>query len=119
MFKWCCLAVAAGFLGFVGWVLNDVRLEVRSTSATINRAGQTLNENLPDILEKTRKATDALGDDLPDVVEKSKAVTDTLAETAADLRNLKEVLVRLKQDRDPELVKYGQSVLDAVAESGA
>jgi hypothetical protein len=119
MFKWACPAVVAAFLAFVGWVLNDMRLEVRRTSRTFDQTGQTVNEHLPGILEKTRKATDALGDDVPDLVEKTRSVTDTLGDVAADVRRLKEALARLKTDRDPELVAYADSVLDCVESSGA
>src|SRR5947209_15496793 len=118
MFKWACLAVATAFLAFVGWVLNDIRVEVKRTSQRLNdsaeqfdKTGEKINENLPAILEKTRKATDALGDDLPQIVVKTRDVAETLSEVAADMHKLKAAIARMKTERDPELVAYAADVL--------
>src|SRR5262249_37225557 len=119
MFKWACLGVATLFLGFVAWALNDIRLEVRRTSQTINTAGQTLNDKLPEIMDSTHKASTALGEDVPEIAQKSRAFAETAAEVAQDLRRLKETVARLKADRPPDLVDYADSLLDAIEASGA
>jgi hypothetical protein len=126
MFKWACLAVATAFLAFVAWVLNDIRVEVKRTSERLHttadqfdKTGEKINEDLPAILEKTRKATDALGDDLPQIVVKTRNVADTLSEAAADIKKLKAAIARLKTERDPELVAYADSVLDFVGKTSA
>jgi hypothetical protein len=115
MFKWTCLAVATLFLGAVAWMLNDVRLEVKRTSQTVNTAGEALNADLPDILAKTRRAADALGEDVPEIIDKSRNITDQVAEMTADVRTLKEALAKMKVERDPELLRYAGDLLDTVA----
>ncbi len=119
MFKWACLLVATAFLGFVAWVLNDVRLEVRRTSNNLNATSESINENLPPILEKTRKATDALGDDIPQIVTRTRDVSETVGELAADLRKMKTAMARLKTERDPDLTDYADSILDFVGQTDA
>jgi hypothetical protein len=42
MFKWLCLAVAAAFLAVATWMLNDIRLQVRQSSAVV-RCGRFLD----------------------------------------------------------------------------
>jgi hypothetical protein len=136
MFKWACLGVAVVFLGVVGWMINDIRLQVRQSAAVIDTAGDSINEALPDIVKKSRLAGDTLAKNLPEVVERTRTTTETvaktlpelarnasraaeeLAELAEDIRQLKELAGVTTRDRDKSLIAYGNSLLRAVESSG-
>src|SRR5260370_42390638 len=96
MFKWTCLAVAIFFLAILSWLISDLRLEIRRSGEVVHAAGETINENLPAIVEKTR------------------ATTETLADLAADIRQLKELAGVSASVRDKNLVTYATSVLDSI-----
>src|SRR5262249_49336432 len=78
----------------------------------------TINENLPAIVDKTKKTTDTLAEHLPEIVEKTRATTETLAELAEDIRQLKELAGVTSSVRDKNLVAYATSVLDTIEASG-
>src|SRR6516162_10894292 len=118
MFKWTCLAVAVVFLAVLGWLVNDFRLEIRRSGQMVQAAGQTINEHLPAIVDKTKRSTDTLAEHLPEIVEKTRATTETLAELAEDIRQLKELAGVTTSVRDKNLVAYATSVLDAIEVSG-
>ena len=79
------LALAAWF----GWMLNDLRLELK-------RSAQTVNRDLPVILANTRKST------------------ETLAEVSGDIKELRNLAGVEDAPRDKTLVAYADSVLDLV-----
>lgn len=88
MFKWACLvlAVLAG-LG-LGWVINDLRIELKQTS-------QTVNKHLPEILANVKKST------------------ETLAVLSEDIKQLRDLAgVASGAPRDRTLVTYADSILD-------
>jgi predicted RNase H-like nuclease (RuvC/YqgF family) len=118
MFRWICLAVGVVFLAILAWLVNDVRLEIRRSGQIVQTAGQTINEQLPTIVEKTRRTTDTLAEELPEIVDKTRATTETLAELAEDIRQLKELAGVSTQGRDKSLVAYANSVLDSIETSG-
>jgi hypothetical protein len=118
MFKWACLAVATLFLSALGWMVNDVRLEIRRSTDLVRTTGQTVNEHLPTLVDRSRKATDTLAENLPEIVAKTKTTTETLAELAEDIRQLKELAGVSHTARDRNLVAYADSLLDAVEASG-
>lgn len=111
MFKWCCLAVAVVAVLIVGWMVNDVRLQA-------SRATKTVNENLPEILEKSKQASQAVSDNLPAILEKSKKTTETLAELSEDVRQLRDLAGLTNRPRDEGLVRYADSVLDTIEAAG-
>jgi hypothetical protein len=111
MFKWLCLGLAFLAVGVLGWMLNDVRHSIKPTV-------QTINENLPAILEKTRTSTTSLDQNLPEILEKTRLTTETLAELAEDIRQLKELTGATAQPRDKTLVAYATSVMNFIEESG-
>jgi hypothetical protein len=112
MFKWACLAVAAAAALGLGWMVNDLRRELRRTADNVNA-------HLPAILEKAQKSTDTLHDSLPDIVEKTKTSTATLAELSEDVRQLKELAGLTSPARDKSLVAYADSVLDFLQSADA
>jgi hypothetical protein len=118
VFKWACLGVATIFLIVVGWMVNDVRLEIRRSTDVVRTTGQTVNEHLPTLVDRSRKATDTLAENLPEIVAKTKTTTETLAELAEDIRQLKELAGVSHTARDRNLVSYADSVLDTIEASG-
>ncbi len=107
MFKWASLGVAALFLTVLIWLLNDLRLEIRHSSATLRATGKTVNERLPQVAER-----------LPEILDKTRQTTEVLAELAADIRQLKELAGVASTARDKNLVAYADSVLDLLEASG-
>ena len=73
------------------WLINDVRLQLRHTSATIN-------EKLPSILEKTERSATAL------------------AELSADVSQLRD-LAGATGPRDATLAAYADAILDRLETS--
>ena len=118
MFKWLCLAVAVIFLVVLGWMVNDIRLQVRQTSHVVHDTGQTVNEHLPIIVEKSRTSTDLVAEHLPAIIETTRTTTETLAELAEDIRQLKELLGVAHTARDQNLVAYADSVLKSIEAAG-
>jgi hypothetical protein len=118
MFKWICLSVAVVFLVVAGWMINDIRLEVRRSSGTIRATAQTVNEHLPAIVHQTKKAAETLAQHLPAIIHKTRTVTDTVAELAGDIRQVRELLALPRTERDKTLVAYATSLLNTVEKSG-
>jgi hypothetical protein len=117
MFKWSCLAVAVVFLIVLAWMVNDVRLEIRRSTQLIQATGQTVNEQLPTIVDKTKMTTDTLTEHLPEIVEKTRTTVDTVSELAGDIHQLRELLVGTHAPKDTNLVTYANSVLKSIEAS--
>src|SRR5262249_44371972 len=118
MFKWLCLAVTVIFLVVLGWMVNDIRLQVRQASQMIQDTGQMVNEHLPIIVEKSRTSTDLVAEHLPAIIETTRTTTETLAELAEDIRQLKELLGVAHTARDQNLVAFADSVLKSIEAAG-
>jgi hypothetical protein len=117
MFKWICLAVAVLFLTVLAWMVNDVRLEIRRSTQLIQVTGQTVNEHLPTIVDKSKKTTDILTEHLPEIVQKTRMSVDTVAELAGDIHQMRELLVGTQSPKDTNLVTYANSVLKCIEAS--
>lgn len=76
------------------WILNDLRLELKRSAATVNT-------HLPDILDNTRRTT------------------QTLAEVSSDIRDLRNLAGVSDTPRDSTLVTYADSVLDLIESQNA
>ncbi|MGC1273834.1 MAG: hypothetical protein WBC44_09020 [Planctomycetaceae bacterium] len=85
----CAAAVLAIALVAFGWMLNDLRLELKRSAATVNR-------NLPVILDNTRKTT------------------ETLAEVSSDIKDLRNLAGVQETPRDETLVVYADTLLDLI-----
>ena len=94
MFKWIGLTFTAIVVIGLGWVINDLRLEIKRTSQTVNR-------HLPAILENVQKST------------------DTLASLSEDLKQLRDLAGASGKTRDKTLVTYADSVLDLIETTDA
>jgi hypothetical protein len=114
MFKWSCLVVVIVFLSAVGWMINDVRLEIRRSTELFRTTGQTVNEQLPAVVEKVQTSADVISARLPEIVERISKSTATLSELAEDIHQLKELAGVSNSARDKSLVAYADSVLDTI-----
>ncbi len=95
MFKWACLALAVVAILGLGWVILDLRAEVKRISATVNA-------NLNEIMVNTRETT------------------DTLAILAEDIKQLRDLAgVTAGTPRDKTLVAYADSLLDLLEATDA
>ena len=77
----------------LGWLLNDLRLQLRETA-------ETVNAKLPSILEKTEKSAEAL------------------AELSEDVRQLRD-LAGAAGPRDASLAAYADQILDRIEATDA
>lgn len=93
LFQWVCLGVAVIGLVSLGWMINDLRLELK-------RGASTVNEKLPEILASTKKST------------------DTLAQLSDDIKQLRDLAGISGQARDRSLVGFADQLLDAIESSG-
>ena len=93
-FRWICLAVAVIAVGFFGWAVNDLRLEIKETS-------RKLNEDLPRILANTKKSS------------------ETLAKLAEDLKNIRNLAVGTGKTKDNSITIYADEVLTLVEKQDA
>lgn len=131
MFKWVCLLVACVALGGLGWMLNDIRLQVRSLTVQMDQhlprilanteqvTGQ-VERNLPRLLSEAERASLTLNDKLPRLLANATTATDNLAELSdsfAQYRSLMGTVHAAGQDRD--LLAYGSSILDLIAGQNA
>lgn len=94
MFKWVCLACTIVVVIGLGWVLNDLRVELEHTS-------QTVNEHLPEILANVKKST------------------ETLVMLSEDIKQLRDLAGASGGSRDRTLVTYADSILDFIESSDA
>ena len=91
MFKWTALSVGTLVLITLMLILNDLRRELKRTA-------QTVNEKLPQILEKTEKSTATLAD---------------LSDDIRQLRNLGGLVPGAADDpHRTTLAQYADSILD-------
>lgn len=90
------IAFAVGVVllaGMICWMLNDLRLALRESTAT-------LQHSLPQILENTRQST------------------ETLAALSDDLKQLRDLAGSSTVPRDRSLVRFADGILDRVEQSG-
>ena len=104
MFKWCCFALAVVALLVFGWMINDVRLEIKRTN-------QLVNERLPEILARVDQTTATVNEHLPQIVKRAETTSETFAEMSEDLKQIKELAGLMNGPRDKNLVSYATSVL--------
>jgi hypothetical protein len=119
MFKWSCFAVAVVFLAGVGWMVNDIRLEVRRTGELTRSTAATINQHLPTIMEKSKQTTEIVVEQLPELVGDIKTTARVLALLAEDISQVRQFVVGDGgSKRDENLLAYGQGVLKKIGASG-
>lgn len=111
MFKWSCLGTGVLFGLILLWMVNDLRLEVR-------RSVDTVNKDLPQIVDKSRQVAETVHGNLPHLVDKTKATAETLATLSQDVKQLRELVVGEGGPRDSGLAAYETEVLKLVENSG-
>jgi len=94
VFKWVCLAVATMAAGWLGWVINDLRLELKKTAGTLNR-------------------------ELPKILANTKTITESMKDLSNDLKQLRELGGISGGAKDNSLVKYADDVLDLIQKQDA
>ncbi len=94
MFKWTCLGFALVAFLSLAWLTNDLRTHLQATAATVN-------DKLPEILEKTRRSS------------------EILAALAEDVKLLRDLAGVSQQARDRSLVRYADSLLDLLEAADA
>jgi hypothetical protein len=94
MTKWFYPALAATFCAILLLMLNDLRLQAK-------RSAQTLNDQLPAILDRTKKSA------------------DTLAVLSEDIRQLRDLAGVGQGARDMTLAAFADRVLDAIESTDA
>ena len=92
MFKWCCLGLAALIVAVLGWMVNDLRQELK-------RSTQSLNERLPEILDNVKQGS------------------ESLRKVSEDLKQLRNLAGVSEKSRDQTLSVYYDSLLDFIQAS--
>jgi hypothetical protein len=137
MFKWACLAVAVIALSAFGWMLNDIRLQVRATAEKANtladkadgalakvdahlpailaqaeKAGKQLDNHLPRILIETEAAGKSISTHLPRVLIQTEATLDNVADLSDEFKQYKSLMgVVHAASQSKSLFSYGGSIL--------
>ncbi|MBA3542223.1 MAG: hypothetical protein H0T79_21590 [Deltaproteobacteria bacterium] len=86
-FKWACLGIATFAVAALLWMLNDLRMEAKHTTAAVN-------EHLPAVLANVKQGT------------------ATLVQLTKDVEALRDLAGIASTPRDRSLVVYADSVLD-------
>jgi hypothetical protein len=87
IFKWSCLALAAGVCGALLYLLNDMRGELKRTNDTVNAH-------------------------LPQILANANTATATLAAVSKDVNAFRDLAGLVDMPNDRSLVVYADSILD-------
>jgi hypothetical protein len=87
MFKWSCFGLAVIVCGVLLWLLDDMRVELRKTNATVNAH-------------------------LPQIVANVNTATTTLANLSKDIESMRDLAGLTSSPSDPSLATYADRVLD-------
>jgi hypothetical protein len=126
MFKWVCLLVACAALAAFGWMLNDVRVQLRSLTGQLDQhlphiltnteqLTERLDRNLPRLLTSAERASTTINEHLPVLLVQATTAADNLAELSdnfAQYRGLLGTVHSSSQNKD--LLTYGASILDLI-----
>src|ERR1700678_1717168 len=116
MFKWVCLLVAVIALAVFGWMLNDIRLQVKRTADKADNLVDKADKQLPAILDHTERVSAQLDKHLPLILADAESAADSLSASSQDLD-----LTRALLGRNPgtpaneKLATYGESILGLIA----
>jgi hypothetical protein len=137
MFKWAVLCVAVVALAAFGWMVNDMRLEVKKLAAKADllvakaddlldktdkqlppimaqteRVSAQLDHHLPLILDQTESATKTINTQLPVLLVHSEIAVDNISELSDGFKQYKGLFSFLHGDKkDAGLASYGGSIL--------
>jgi hypothetical protein len=145
MFKWVCLLVAIVALGGFGWILNDMRMEVkvlaekadRLTSqaevllartdeqlprimAQTEKVTSQLDSHLPRILRTTEKASETINSQLPALLTHSETAVDSITDLSDNFKQYKGLMGVVHAATEHKgLFSYGASILSFLSGSDA
>jgi hypothetical protein len=137
VFKWACLLVAVIALSAFGWMLNDIRMEVKGlapkadkllakadellakTDAQLPRIlAQTeqltaqLDRHLPRILAQTEQAAGTINTQLPTLLARSEVAIDNVADLSENFKQYKGLMgIVHAATQDKGLFSYGTGLL--------
>src|SRR5262249_28349888 len=145
VYKWICLGVAVVALAAFGWMLNDLRLEVKGLGAKADRiltqaegvttqldshlphllkqsetAATNINSHLPKILANTEQASVTINTGLPRLIATSEVAVDNLADLSDSFKQYKGLMgVVHVATQNKGLFSYGSSILSLISGTGA
>jgi len=123
--------VAVAALSAYGWMLNDIRLQIRGLTEQADRhlprilteteqVTGKLDQNLPRLLTAAEKASTALNDQLPRLLANAETTTDNLANLSDSFAQYKGLMGNVHgASQNKELFSYGSSILDLIAGQNA
>jgi hypothetical protein len=131
VFKWVCLLVAVAALSAYGWMLNDIRRDVKGLTEKADRqlpvileqaervSGQ-LDRHLPRILSQTEQATTTINTQLPALLTRSEEAVDNLADLSDRFKQYQGLMGAVHGARqDKGLFAYGTSILSLLGKQDA
>jgi hypothetical protein len=127
VFKWACLGVAVVALTAYGWMLNDMRLEVKALAPKVEKLAVTgedvavkLDKHLPRILAETEQTGKTIGTQLPPILERSEAAVDRLDDLSDHFEQYRDLMgVLHASSQNKPLFAYGTSILKFVGGQNA
>jgi hypothetical protein len=127
LFKWACLGVAIVALTVYGWMLNDVRLEVKRLSPKVEKLADTgedvalkLDKHLPRIITETEQTGKTINTQLPPILERSEVAVDRLADLSDNFKQYRDLAGVLNAgSQNKPLFAYGTSVLSFIGDQKA
>jgi hypothetical protein len=137
MFKWLCLLVAVAALSAFGWMLNDVRLEVKRLAQQADKLAEQaevlvertdrhlprilsqteqvaaqLDGHLPRILKQTEQAAGTINTQLPVLLTHSESAVDNIADLSDSFKQYKGLMgIVHVATQNRGLFSYGSSIL--------
>jgi hypothetical protein len=126
VFKWVCLLVAVLALSAFGWMLNDIRLQVKGLTERIDQqlpsiltetqhVTNQLDRHLPKLLDQTEQAVASVNTQLPQVLVHTETAADNLADLSDSFTQYKGLMgVVHGGSQNKSMLSYGTSLLDLI-----
>jgi hypothetical protein len=145
VFKWICLLVAVVALAAYGWMLNDVRLEVKSLAPSVaqltvktedlvdkmdknlptlithaEKTSTQIDRHLPRILNQTETAAATINTNLPPLLNRTEVGLDNLIDLSDSFKQYKGLMgIVHAASQNKGLFSYGSSILGFLGGSNA
>jgi hypothetical protein len=107
VFKWVCLLVAVAALAVFGWMLNDMRLEVKGLVHKADR----LADQAEELAQKTEALVQKTDKQLPQILTQSEQTTAHLDRHLPKLLNQAEDAARTINAHLPTLLKRSEALV--------
>jgi hypothetical protein len=109
MFKWVCLLVAVAALAAFGWMLNDIRLDIKGLT-------ERVDQQLPNILTETERVTGQLDRHLPTILKETQQVTKKLDKGLPRLMTQTDRAATSIDTHLPRLILVSEKAMDNLAD---